>query len=403
MPKGQIAMKIPNYRLLLAGDGLAAFGSWIDFLAILTLAAYQFKVNAFEMGVVSAASLLPGILLAKQVGRLCDRENSRNVLQLSIACRFILTCAIIFSAGAGFHIFLALVAVRSIFTSVTPPAINVVAVRSISEEDRPRFYSALNVVNNTAKIIAPAVGTIASSLSSETLALGISAVFSVGAFVTFAFLGPTPAPQDERSTEPSQETRRSSALATFIYIAASYAFFVFMVNNLVPLALQRAGFDKSLLGLLISASGAGNIVSGLWLARTSGPRAPKLFNVVLPAVLQACGFLVIGLVLLHLRPLAPVLLCICFFIIGTFSARYAITCNVYLTSNYPSEIGATSSAIQAWQNAMILLAPLAGAFILERSSPGILFISAAAIGLCAFAASLAQERFFKAQPVGVSQ
>ena len=36
-----------NGLLLLAGDGLSAFGTWIDFLAILTLAAYQFHVSPY--------------------------------------------------------------------------------------------------------------------------------------------------------------------------------------------------------------------------------------------------------------------------------------------------------------------------------------------------------------------
>lgn len=61
-----------NYRNLLIGDGLSAFGSWIDFLAILTMAAYFYKVNAFEMAAVSAAALLPGILLAKRIGQAVD-------------------------------------------------------------------------------------------------------------------------------------------------------------------------------------------------------------------------------------------------------------------------------------------------------------------------------------------
>lgn len=55
-----------------------------------------------------------------------------------------------------------------------------------------------------------------------------------------------------------------------LWVATTSAFFVFMVNNLFPLVLQRSGFDKALLGLLISCSGAGNILSGLWLAKKSG-------------------------------------------------------------------------------------------------------------------------------------
>ena len=38
--------------LLLIGDGFSAFGGWIDFLAILTLAAWQFQVSPLQMALV---------------------------------------------------------------------------------------------------------------------------------------------------------------------------------------------------------------------------------------------------------------------------------------------------------------------------------------------------------------
>jgi hypothetical protein len=51
-----------NGLLLLAGDGFSAFGTWIDSFDILTIAAYQFQVTPYQVAVVSAAGLLPGIL-----------------------------------------------------------------------------------------------------------------------------------------------------------------------------------------------------------------------------------------------------------------------------------------------------------------------------------------------------
>ena len=40
---------------LMAGSILAGFGGWIDFLAILTLAAYEYRADAFLMALISAA------------------------------------------------------------------------------------------------------------------------------------------------------------------------------------------------------------------------------------------------------------------------------------------------------------------------------------------------------------
>ncbi len=175
-----------NATLVLAGDGLSAFGGWIDFLAILTLATFQFQVSPYQMALVSALGLLPGIVLGPLIGRLCDRGEPKRLLLASINARAGTTAAILFCGD--FVVFAALVALRSVFTTVAPTAINVLAVRAVEPDGRPRFFAILNVLNNSAKVLAPMIGTVASSLTSEAVALAASLVFSGAAFVVFAFV-----------------------------------------------------------------------------------------------------------------------------------------------------------------------------------------------------------------------
>lgn len=129
---------IRNGRLLLTGDGLSAFGAWIDFLAILTLAAYQFHVTPYQMATVSAAGLLPGILLAPTFGRLCDRGNPQHVLLASLVVRAAATGAILFCHD--FTLFVALVGLRSVAAMAATPAINVLAVRTIDAAHHRRCW-----------------------------------------------------------------------------------------------------------------------------------------------------------------------------------------------------------------------------------------------------------------------
>nr|WP_295784944.1 MFS transporter [Rhodoferax sp.] len=379
-----------NERLLLAGDGLSAFGSWIDFLAILTLAAYQFHVTSYEMAVVSAAGLLPGMLLSPWIGRLCDTRNPRNILLLSIAGRVLATAAILLCHD--YAVFLALVGLRSVFASVAPPAINVMAVQCVASDRRPRFYSVLNVLNNSAKVLAPAIGTVSSSLASESFALAMSLVFSLGALVVFACirLAAKPAGADAgkaSSTSPdTPATPHTPPLAPLIWVAATCAFFIFMVNNLVPLVLQQSGFDKALLGVLVSCSGAGNILSGLWLAQRAASHVPRgdIGELVLPATLQALGFGATGY-LLWLKPLhADLFLPLLFFVIGTFSARYAIAMNVHIAAHFAGAIGRVWGVLGAWQNAMILVAPMIGAAVLDALGAGWLFAFSTGSALASF-------------------
>ncbi len=374
-----------NAVLLLLGDGLSAFGGWIDFLAILVLAAYQFHVTPYEMAAVSAAGLLPGMLAAPLIGRLCDRGDPRRLLLLSIAGRVAATGAILFSGD--FAAFLAWVALRSVFASVAPPAINVLAVRAVPPEGRARFYAVLNVLNNSAKVLAPAIGTVSSSLSGEAFALMLSLGFSAAAFAVFAAVGAAAAPPAAAGAASVAGDAPGASLLPLLWIAATCAFFVFMVNNLVPLVLQQGGFDKALLGVLVGCAGAGNILAGLWLAKrpAAGAARGAVADLLRPALWQVLGFGVIGLLLWRGGSAAAGLLALVFFFIGTASARYAIALNVHLATHFAAAIGRVSGLLQAWQQAMIFIAPLAGAVVLDRLGAPALFAFATGSALASFA------------------
>ena len=201
-------------------------------------------------------------------------------------------------------------------------------------------------------------------------------------------LATKPADADAGQASPTTPTAtRKPQLAPLIWVAATCAFFIFMVNNLVPLVLQQSGFDKALLGLLVSCSGAGNILSGLWLAKRAASHAPRgdIGELVLPATLQALGFGATGY-LLWLKPLhADLILPLLFFVIGTFSARYAIAMNMHIATHFAGAIGRVWGVLGAWQNAMILVAPMIGAAVLDTMGAGWLFAFATGSALASFA------------------
>ncbi|STR44773.1 MFS transporter [Iodobacter fluviatilis] len=381
-------------KLLLIGDGFSAFGTWIDFIAILTLSAYQYHVSSIEMAVVSAAMLLPGILLAPVIGRICDQRDPKQILLLSIIFRVLCTAGVLLLQNFG--AFLILISLRSIFASVAPPAINVMAIRSLNQTALPKFYSVLNILNSAAKIIAPALGTISSSLSSEAFALIMSAVFSSASFAAFSMVRTqSVSRQDEQRHSTTKETSITTMMP-FLWIAGSYAFFVFMVNNLVPVALERSGFDKSLLGILISCSGAGNILSGIWLAKKSATGISSSLSgrpseTLTPALLQALGFAVIALLLWSEINHKAYILPVVFFFIGTVSARYAIALNIHMSTHHGHSIGAASGALQSAQNIMILLAPMLGAIVLDKAGAAGLFATAAATAFLLYALFIAMQ------------
>jgi MFS transporter, DHA1 family, staphyloferrin B biosynthesis exporter len=76
-----------------------------------------------------------------------------------------------------------------------------------------------------------------------------------------------------------------------------------------------------------------------------------------------------------------------FFAIGLASARFAIALNVRLAAHHAAAMGSASARLQACQNAMILVAPVLGASLLERGG-GVLLFAAAALALAAALAAL---------------
>ena len=354
------------------------------------------------MAAVSAAGLLPGILAGPALGRWCDKGNTRQILQGSIALRLLATGAILFCQD--YLLFVLLVGLRSLFASVAAPAINGLALRVTGLDERPRFYALLNVINNSAKVLAPALGTVSSSLASEAVALMLSAACSVAALAAFAGVrvaadaAPAAPPADSAAHGSAPPPAVAASLLPLLWVAATCAFFVFMVNNLVPLVLQQAGFDKALLGVLVSSSGAGSILSGLWLARRAAGSAAAghLVEMRVPALCQVAGFAGIAL-LLWLRTAGPALalplsLPLMFFAIGIFSARLAIAMNVHVATHHAARVGQVWGVVGSWQSAMILLAPLLGAVVLERWGPAALFAFAAGSAVLSFGLLLALRR-----------
>lgn len=178
----------------------------------------------------------------------------------------------------------------------------------------------------------------------------------------------------------------ATSLVPLLWIACTAAFAVFMVNNLVPVVLQRAGLDKALLGVLVSSAGAGNILAGLWLARgaVAARLQGRVLEAVVPALLQAAGFGAIGLLLWAWPAQVPLLLPLLFFAIGTVSARFAISLNVHMSTHHAAAIGSVSGTLQAWQNGTIFIAPLVGAWLLDHWGAPALFGAATLLPLLSF-------------------
>ena len=130
------------------------------------------------------------------------------------------------------------------------------------------------------------------------------------------------------------------------------------------------------------------LLSGLWLARRAAARPMQgaLDELLWPAFMQATGFGAIGCVLWWMPAHAATALGALFFVIGLFSARYAIALSVHVATHHPNTAGHVWGTLQAYQSAMILVAPMLGAAVLESFGQPALFAVAAGSALLSLAA-----------------
>ncbi|WP_375615944.1 MULTISPECIES: hypothetical protein [unclassified Bartonella] len=172
----------------------------------------------------------------------------------------------------------------------------------------------------------------------------------------------------------------------YAYVGVMFIYFamVFMVNNQLPVILSTMKMNKQTLGMLVSASAIGNFLYGFWRVKKSKhkPLTGKISELLMPAMSTMVCFVMISVCFFYFDLLHIEILLLCFFLIGMVSARFFISSNIYLVTNFNEQIGIASGWVQSVQNLAMLVAPFVGAFVLGHTSAGKLFLLSGWIGLC---------------------
>lgn len=371
-------------KLLLCSEGFSIFGGWIDFIVILSIAAFKFNINSFEISVLSAGILLPSIVFVKYIGVLSNSKNTINYLMISLLIRAIIGIIIIFCESL--LIFSFFVVLRATFNSFNLPAIQTIAANNVSESDRNSYYTSLNIVNSISKILAPSLGGIIALVYDSNYSLILSSIFTVISFIIiFCIRNSLNIVQTERKNEKKLSLKTSESERKMwnlvLPIICIFFLFVFMINNQLPVILKDLKMNEASLGLLISSSALGNILYGFYnlklIKNTSIDSLKKLKNSTFSIMII---FILIG-ILINSSILSISYLMILFFVSGVFSSKFSIYLNIYLSTYMLENFGQIISKLQAIQNLIILFAPFLGAFILIKYNPSILFITCGVLGL----------------------
>src|ERR1700722_13853286 len=156
------ALRHRNYRLYFIGQVISLTGSWVQSTALTWLAYELTKKNQFT-ALVSAAQVVPTLLLGVYGGGLADRLPRRPLIFLTQSVFLLL--ALVLSAMAGFHMAtgwgLFVVAVLiGVVNAVDTPARLAFVIDMVGREDLVNAVALNSLIFNLARVVGPAIGAL---------------------------------------------------------------------------------------------------------------------------------------------------------------------------------------------------------------------------------------------------
>ncbi|RFU48515.1 MFS transporter [Paraburkholderia sp. DHOC27] len=372
-----------RFYTFLAGSFCASIGGWINFLAILNLATYRFDARPFDLVVLSAALLVPPILLTRVISKVCERHASTRVLVSALALTLLTTAALLWIGN--FPAFLAVVALKSAALGFTDPAETTYVTSCIEDAQQSRAFRLLNLAQSMAKICAPAAGGLVAAWAGDNQTVQVSLVFIAVAIVLIAAsnvrgrgawargASTTQAASAEANQPANPRATFTGAIVPLLLCVGTSFALGAAVNNQFPLMLRNQGFAKSVLGTVVSCSALGGVLGSL-LPTGRSARRTELGALLFPALVTSGVFVAIGGI--FRLPLWPgeCLLALAFFMTGLVGARFRIACRLFIAERLADQVASASAAMQSTGMFMQFVAPCFGALLSSLLSTSAVFV-----------------------------
>jgi MFS family permease len=382
-----------EYRLLFSGQVVSNLGDWLDFIALAVLIAYVWEMGPAALAGLSVAIAVPWIFLAPLSGVLVDRWPKKPVLIGSDLLRAVFVTGLIFAPNLG--VLIALVVAKTAVATFFQPA-EQATIRIIVAEAQLHAANALTqLVQQSTKVIGPALGGLIVGVASPRVAFGVDAASFLLSALILSRMQPIDDPRGQRAEEDEDDEeggywaelregiayiagRRTLVLA--IVGLGATIFLLFSFDTLAPLAFQELGVSRSLFGLTVAGIGLGGVLGAIAVGRYGGDANP--FSLLGGGVsIVGCCVALIGFALVTSLDApqwiwVPVLV-----VVGIASAGILVASPTIIQRETPAELmGRVSTSANAIPTGLQMFAPIAGAALAEWQSVGFVF-SAAGAGL----------------------
>ena len=288
-------LAIPDARGLIGASAASQIGNWLYNAALLGYVYSQTR-SAGWVGAATICRLLPFVLLGPFGGAVADRYRRRTVLLTGDALRVLVMAALaatVASAGPVVLV-LALTTLTSAAGCAEKPAAMALLPRLAGEPRLGPANALLHTVQDLGVVIGPAIGAILLGVAPAWIAfLANGATFAVSALLIWT-IRPDTAPVGGRASGVAQLARglrtvRTTSFAPWLIVIVAMVEFTYGAQTvqLVVYATHSLGLGSGGYGILLTAAGAGGLVSALANGRLSTSRRVSLIVVV--TSLLACA------------------------------------------------------------------------------------------------------------------
>ncbi|MGH3196968.1 MAG: MFS transporter [Streptosporangiaceae bacterium] len=281
-------LAVPDARALIGASAASQIGNWLYNAALLGY-VYSATRSAVWVGAATICKGLPYVLLGPFGGAVADRYRRRTVLLAGDAVRMLLMAAIAATvASAGpVAVVIALTALTSAAGSAEKAAAMALLPRLVGEVRLGPANALLHTVQALGVVIGPAIGAILLAVAPAWVAFAANGVtFAVSALLTSAIRADS-VPAGGRRSGVAQlaeglRTVRTTAFALWLIVVVAMVEFIYGAQTvqLVVYARQSLGLGSGGYGVLLTAAGAGGMVSAVVNGRLATSKRVSLIVIV---------------------------------------------------------------------------------------------------------------------------
>ena len=387
----------PGLRRLLVAQVPADFADWLGYMAFTSLLAFVWQAPAVAFAWFGLALGLPYLVVGPFAGALVDRWPLRPVLVLSNLGRGLGALAMLLAPSwPWLVVIVALIGtVDSFFTPAKQAAIQAL----VAEEDRMAANGLSGAINQSSKVLGPALGGVLLAL------IGVEAIFVLSALVSAAaaalLIGlPLPDREAGPGTTPSllreigaglRLLAQTPVLRVNIGISAALFFTMFLYDTFFPKLFDELGLGPRLFGLAIGGVGFGAVLGSLAAGRLV--RARPFLWVGGAIFLNGFGIGALGATGQDWLAIAPAALVALFAAIGFTGAFVQVPLRTAMQNGAPPGTLARVTALgEAASMGALLVAPFLGAVLAASLGVGAPFLAGAALACLLGGATLLATR-----------